>query len=450
MIDKRLRPHQSSAVQWLLSPPTKRGFFWHPTSAGKTFSAIAASQALQAKKILVVCGAMARPTWIREFEKWYPDLIPHPIRFGRERKGLTKKQVIERQNAYEGSIQIVSYDLVHEVHPLGWDFVIIDEVHNLRNPKSQQSRMLRTLIGVNTCPVIALTATMIPTEVQNIWNPVDTLFPQWYGNPSKTKGISWKFLESFCVRSENEYGVSYAGTKTEALGQLRDALRSYVHRVTEADYAHYLPPVNAAVLWIDEKRKLESIAQEWIEERCEEISHLCIVSYTHESHNTLLHNVGGKQYIPTFSITGLDSPEKRQRIIDEYSASNKGILFATSESIRESIDLSMVDAALIFEWRVSPASALQLSGRFARSNRTKPGKVSIQYVAFPSDESRAEKLQSRLNTVNSIGKADVKSEILTEVFKPRELTEERLDSMFEAMFSEVHLTLGEVDDDTDE
>lgn len=441
-----LRQYQVGATGFIAARHDQRALIVAPTSAGKTLMALATAESLGAKRVLVVAPAMARPTWQREVTKW-TDRTAFTIQHGRTRKNLTKAQAAYREAAYSADFQVVSYDLLDQVDPKGWDFIIADETHNLRSPTSAQSLQMRERMRIHRGPAIGLTATLMPTQARNVWNQLETFFPGWYGARTGAGKESWKFLSAFCNRTQNDYSEHiYTGAKTEAMPLLAAALAPYVYRVTEADFAHYLPPLNADILWLDAKTKPEKVATEWLDEKLYSVSHTALVCYNHTTAD-LLKNVGEKCKVPTFCITGLMSPEKRQLILDAYAAEPRAILVATSESIRESVDLSFVDAVLIFEWRTSPASALQLVGRFARSNRIKTGCVCIQYVAQPGDDARAEKLKERIDAANAALKADAKSELVADVFKPRAMTDERLDSMFETMFKEVHLSLQEDGED---
>lgn len=446
MIDFRLYPHQRAFVEWFLRQQANAGLFVAPTSAGKTFASLALAAAMDAKKVLVVAGAMARPTWSMEAKKWYSNLWePRPVIYGRARKSLTKKQTAQRDASYAASFQVVSFDLADQVDQTGWDLVIVDEVHNLRTPMSQQSRTVRALVK-GASAAVGLTATLIPTEVKNLWNPIDTFFPGWYGKPSKTGDISWRFLEAFCLRNESEYGVSYSGVQKDQIPRLKELLLPYVFRVTEADFAHLLPPVNADILWLDENLKDEKIVSNWLAEQSEEVTHSALVAYHHETAAKLA-AAAEKAGLPVFCITGLQSPETRQTIISTCAAAPRAILVATSECIRESVDLSFVDSVLIFEWRTSPQAAIQLSGRFGRINRKKVLPTNIRYVAKPGADRQAQILKSRIDAANALLKADTKSELVSQIFSERVYSEEQFEKMCEQMFSMTAFSLQETDDE---
>ncbi len=120
---------------------------------------------------------------------------------------------------------------------------------------------------------------------------------------------------------------------------------------------------------------------------------------------------------------------------------------ATSEAIRESISLSFCKRVLVFEWRTSPAQALQLMGRFARQDADVSQKIHVQYVVRPGEETRAEILVSRIRDINQLFGTGHKNELLGTVFQPRPQTEEYLENMFAAMMSTVRDTKEWEDED---
>lgn len=430
------RPYQLDAVRWFLARPDRRGIFAHATSAGKTLEAIDVSRAVGASRILIVAPAVARPVWVREFQKWGAGEA-HPIIYGRSRAtGLSKAKVAARDAAYSANIQVVSYKLLKEMDVDARDLVIFDEIHALRDPLSQQSRLAKAYLRKhNRVPVLGLSATLIPTEVKQLWNPLDSFWPGQWGKPAANGGISWDFQGRYCGREENEYGVQYRGAKDEAaLAALAGKLAPFVHRVTDKDVAPYLPPLHAEPLYVDEKRTEVDIAAEWYEGvRAESAEAVCIIAYTRETTWAIAGKLDAE-----YVVTGAETPEKRQAIIDAARLVG-GLLVATSESVRESISLSFCKRALVLQWRTSPAQAIQLMGRFPRQDADITRPCLIQYVVLPGDESRAEVLHERIAAIQALMKADRKGEQLQEIFAPRPLTEERLEGMFAQMMGTTRL-----------
>ena len=432
------RPYQIDAVRWFLARPDRRGIFAHATSAGKTLEAIDVSQALGASRILIVAPAVARPVWVREFQKWGAGEA-RPIIYGRGRtSGLSKAKTASRDAAYAANIQVVSYKLLKEMDADARDLVIFDEIHALRDPVSQQSRIAKAYLRRHSgIPVLGLSATLIPTEVKQLWNPLDTFWPHQWGRAQANGGISWDFQGRYCGREENEYGVQYRGAKDEAaLAALAARLAPYIHRVTDRDVGPYLPPLHAEPLYVDEKRTDVDIAAEWYESAAaDDAGVLAVIAYTRETAWAIAAKLD-TEYV----VTGEMSPEKRQSVLDAARAlSAPAVLVCTSEAVRESVSLSFCKRALVLQWRTSPAQAIQLMGRFPRQDAESNRPCFIQYVVLPGDESRAEVLHERIAAIQVLMKADRKGEQLQEIFAPRPLTEERLEDMFAQMMGTMRL-----------
>jgi len=438
-----LRPYQEDALRFVLNRADRRALLAHATSAGKTRTAIEFAKRIAARRILVVGSAMSRPGWKKQFELW-SDYAAHTIRFGRTRKSLTKAQLAERDAAYLADVRVVSYKLVGQLDASANDLVVLDEVHALRNPLSQQSKIIRAYLRAHPAvPVLALTATPIPTEVKNLWNLLDTLWPGQFGKAQRTADISWDFLSRYCGRQETEYGVSFAGAKSpEALAELAKRLEPFIHRVTDREVAPFLPPLNAQPLWLDEQRTTPEVAQDWLADAGD--GPRCLVVYHREEAEHLARAVG-----TDYVVTGESSPESRLARIRECVDAG-GVLVATSESIRESISLSPFKRALIFEWRTSPAQALQLLGRFARQDAADMATpVFVEYVVPIGAESRAEKLWERIQDLNTLLASDKNSETLGAIFSHRPLTESRIEQMDRQALGRVRLSLAETEWDDD-
>ena len=428
-----LRPYQEAALQRFLVE--RRLVLSHAPGAGKTLTAIAAAQALNAQRILVVASALARPTWVREFAKWWPEVQAHGITMRRQTKSGTKKALAARDIAYGASVQVISYNLLGELDAAPRDIVIFDEVHALRNPLSKQSRIAKAYMRAHPqVPALALTATPVPTEVANVWNLVDTLWPSYLGKPTDTGDVSWSFRRNYQHNERNDYGTRWYGAKAEALPALRDKLAPIMHVVTEAEFAQFAPPLFSEILWIDDAAQTPAhVTADWLEAReAEGQTHVGVFTYLHATAGIVAVNAGGWT---TYRVDGSMTPEKRAEVLAAAAEAPKALIIATVESVRESISLSFLKAALVFEFRTAPAQAVQFLGRFARADSKTMAPTRVQYAAWPADESRAEKLKERLDAVSELYSTGKKHAELSALMAPRPLTEERLENMFESMFS---------------
>ena len=447
-----LRPFQQAAIDKFFARPERRLILAHATSAGKTRTALEIGKLLKAKRILFVCSAMARGTMTREFAKWAPEYTPEPVRYGRARKSLTKAQSVQRDASYLADVRVCSYDLLTQMlepDARGFDLIIIDEVHNLREPTSKQSKTAKKFLRAHKgTPVVALTATPIPNEVYNVWNLIDTLWPGLLGRAGKDGGVPWSFKMDYCHATENEYaagGFSFSGYKSaEALEVLRETLHPYMHIVSDAEVAPYLPALDASPLYLDVRTHGGALAYEWLEPETEPVHQVCVF-FTHDSAYEFAAQCM-RHYPDAYVLTGLVEGTKRDAMVQEARSKDRSLIIATSESIRESIDLSFVRRVLIQEWRTTPAQAIQLMGRFRRSSGDKTRPPKIEYVVQPGDTRRAAVLMERIRAVQGLMGSSQGASTLSEIFSERPMTEERLEAMHERVFASARLDYAEWDD----
>lgn len=448
-----LRPWQQPAIDFVMARADRRAILNHPTGSGKSRTALEVAVALCARRILLVAPARARANWTREFARW-TQLDAHPIRYGKARKSLTKAQTAQRDASYAADVRVVSYDLVMQaLDPNPVDLVIIDEIHDLREPLSQQSKAIRAYLRARPAtPCVGLTATLIPTEVQNLWNPLDTFWPGKWGKAAANGGVSFAFKREYCEAVESEYatsGFAFRGSKgPEAEALLRQHLAPYVHSVSDREVAPYLPKLDATPLYLDVKRGMSELASDWFERPGDaQPAHQMLVFFNRdaawEAAATLM------KWDPIV-LTGEMPVEERDKRVQAARLQPASLLIATSEAIRESIDLSFMNRVLIQQWRSTPAQALQLMGRFRRMNGDLARPPHIEYVVQPGEEGRAELLSDRIRAANAVLGGGQNADALLEIFAPRPLTEDRLEAMCARMFATANFEKADWEDDEDD
>ena len=253
-----LYPAQKAGVARFLRAAPSRMILAYGTGCGKTPTSISAVASLLSQgrypkdkedwRILVVCPAIVRRHWTSEFERWLR-LDAYPIEMGRHRKTGSKRALQQRDAAYAGNVQCVSYDLAHEVDAEGWDAIIFDEIHHLSDCTSKQSRVAQQLMRLNHgVPCLGLSATLIPTELWQLWHPMWLLFGNEWGRPPKAGKICWDFVGRYCNVERNEYGCAPGQPRESRQAELNKRLNKVAHRLTREDIADDLPPVDVSVL----------------------------------------------------------------------------------------------------------------------------------------------------------------------------------------------------------
>jgi hypothetical protein len=449
---KLYKAQQGGVDFFLASPAPHRALIAADTGCGKTPISIEALKALRPGKTLVVCPAVGRRHWEKEYSRWWPE---HPpvgvIEFGRKRESLTEKSKAERAAAYANPVQVVSFDLVKEVEPTGWDAIVIDEAHHLQHPTSQQSKLIRTLVRANAqAHVVALSATAIPTEVRGIWHPLHILWPQDWGRLESNGRESYRFLNAYCNRELTNSGhTRYFGFREEKRAELEERLRKYVYRLTREDIKDDLPPLDVTGFYQDNVRDLCEVGADWAAELGEAVTHFGVFTYHRDLAERVRERLAAD--FPDYRVECIDGSmdaTTRSRTLDALQESSRAILVGTTEALRESIRLMWVQHALVLEWRKSPSQVTQFLGRFNSVGHA-GAPPAVKVLITPDTAQAASELMRRMEDINSLLRASKSDENVAKVFAERERTEDELDAMWDKVLSGVNLQKLEWEGDSD-
>ena len=177
-LEKKLFPHQRVAVSWMLHTP--HAFLGDDMGLGKTLSVLSTFSALHAQglaqMILIVCPHSLTRNWIREVERWTPDLriMLMPSR-KRERADFLGKVA----TAPEGWVQgvVLNYEAIRlpDVFPALRTYcssretlLVLDESQRAKNPQSKTFLALAEIAPVCSRRVL-LSGTPTPKAISDIW-----------------------------------------------------------------------------------------------------------------------------------------------------------------------------------------------------------------------------------------------------------------------------------------
>lgn len=213
----QLKPFQEVGRDYLASHPV--ALLADEMRLGKTAQAITAARAVRAKRILVVCPAVARTHWHVDFGQWWP--------------------------TFKGRLEVVSYDYARaNTSRLGgpWCVLILDECHYLKNPERARTRAIFGVEGVasrsNRC--WALSGTPAPNHVGELW-PLLRAFG--------CVDLDYEpFLCRYCV--VDAYG-KVRGTKKESRAELKAMVQGVMLRRTKKQVAPELPVATVEPYYIE-------------------------------------------------------------------------------------------------------------------------------------------------------------------------------------------------------
>jgi SNF2 family DNA or RNA helicase len=221
-----LLPYQLQGAEWLAGQ--ERAILGDHMGLGKTPQAIRAADLVAARRVAVVCPAIGRINWRREFDRWS---LQGPELFIESYDRLaTQKKAREEFRRFRP------------------DTVIADEFHYL---KTRESKRTRTMYGQHChgnglfmIPkrVWMLSGTPAPNHVGELWTHLRAEWPeliQLNGNPLPYM----EFLQRYAEWEQTEFGVKVFGNKQSALPELRGILDGIMLRRKGEQVLRDLPPI---------------------------------------------------------------------------------------------------------------------------------------------------------------------------------------------------------------
>jgi len=219
-IYQKMFQYQKDGVEHVIRNFDGRALIADDMGLGKTLQAIALSKYYGFTKVLVICPAYLRYNWKAEFNKW----------LGVEEVCLIKKG----KDVLEGYPVIISYELAVKKKDLllnyGFDMVICDESHYMKNHKAKRTRGLAPLIRkINKA--LLLTGTPALNRPSELFSQANMIRRDFFPNFKQ-------YAERYCDRkmsplgfwddsgSSNPHEVHWLAKKTVMIRRLkRDVLK---------------------------------------------------------------------------------------------------------------------------------------------------------------------------------------------------------------------------------
>ena len=216
-----MNPHQVDAALFAMSSPLSKGVLLaDEVGLGKTIEAslvIAQKWAERRRRILLIVPASLRKQWSQElYDKFsLPSVIV-------ERKSYTdaRKKGIAKPFEQGDNIVITSYEFAalkaDDIRRGGWDLVVFDEAHRLRNAYKKDGGTRAKLLRDATRPFfkILMTATPLQNSLMELYGLVSVLDEHHFGDedsfrnqyvsgPGSKNGLMFlrKRLEPICKRT---------------------------------------------------------------------------------------------------------------------------------------------------------------------------------------------------------------------------------------------------------
>lgn len=214
--------YQKEDAQWLAN--RKYALLASEMGTGKSAITITATDIVHATSILVLCPAIARLNWMREWQKFSNRSLPCSV-------------LLSAKSMLRGSGTVIcSYDLLTKKNVwsaltrVHWQIVVLDEAHYLKNRNAKRTR---AAFSLKSDRVWALSGTPAPNNFSEVY-PLLHRFGAYTGS-------YWDFLRRFCQTIDTAYGTQIVGNQRS--GELKQILAPLMLRRRKDDVLKDLPPI---------------------------------------------------------------------------------------------------------------------------------------------------------------------------------------------------------------
>lgn len=237
-----LYAYQRDAVGILAS--RKNALLAHEPGLGKTATAIAAADHVNARRILVICLAVGKSHWATEFSRFQK--IPRPV------------SVIHKatQPVPADGVVILNYDLISRTDNMllkrltaqPWDVLICDEAHALKSRTANRTKAVygrkcdrKSGIAALSHRVWLLTGTPMPSNASELWTHLHALVPDTIQHVPGQPMNEHQFIDRFCTWRDTPFGRQITGSRH--LPDLRERMKHFMDRKRKTDVLTDLPPL---------------------------------------------------------------------------------------------------------------------------------------------------------------------------------------------------------------
>ena len=198
---ERLFPYQQTGAKFLSDK--NLALLADEMGLGKTPQAIAAADLVGAKSVCVICPAIGRINWRREFEKF-------------------SNRVWTEEN-----LVISSFESAHKISKeKTFDVLIVDEAHYLKSHTAKRTALIYGKDGLvrRSKRVWALTGTPAPNNASELWTLLFTFGATRLGFD--------QFVERYCLFYNSSYGRMITGNNLITLPELQGLLSQEIGRAS--------------------------------------------------------------------------------------------------------------------------------------------------------------------------------------------------------------------------
>lgn len=403
-----LRSYQTFGVKYIVHQ--KRTLLGDEMGLGKTVQAIASMAALKAEGVhhfMVVCPASVLINWCREIEK-HSTLAVTKVHGGDEEALLHWRK--------NGDVAVTTYESISrfnmpEKFKIG--MIVADEAHYVKNPETQRTKALVSLLQ-KTENVLFMSGTPLENRVDEMCFLCKCLQPQVAQELERVKYIST--AEQF---RQELAPVYLRRTREDVLTELPDLIEKEQWCVmSQKEEAQYRESVRSGnfmairqVSWQMEDTKDSCKAQRLLElcdKARDENRKVIVFSFFRETLAKVQALLSDRCMEV---ITGAVSPQRRQEIVDEFSAAETGaVLISQVQAGGTGLNIQSASVIIFCEPQIKPSIENQAISRAYRMGQVRDVMVHRLLCDETIDERMLEILKTKQTEFDSFADDSVVGE----------------------------------------
>ena len=403
----KLYPHQEQSKQFLLD--TKRAILADQPRVGKTLPTAAA--ALEHLPALIVCPAIAKTVWEAAFNK-LSNATVRVVNGKNDAMKTTDHQVV-----------IINYDLLQYFNNAGYQTLVLDECHRVKNPlakRTTSAALLMKQIG----RVYALSGTPIPNRPIELWPILHGL--------GIYRGGWYDFAARYAKMWKAPWGLDVSGSSN--IAELKALMKPHVMRRKKEDvFKDYQDPQVSLITFDlpNDKREqqfdadalvanpnallaFEGLAEimkeagmRKVDAAAEFIDDLLnagepVVVFAH--HKDVVGKLCDELRVhKPVTVVGDTPRAQRDKAIADFQSGKTKCIVGNVQSMSEGVDLSAADTIVFVECTWSTSALEQASSRV--ENIAKHGVKPIIYILTiraSLDHTVLSKILKKQNIINQI------------------------------------------------
>ncbi|KAH9880452.1 hypothetical protein IAQ61_000743 [Plenodomus lingam] len=248
-----MRSYQLEGLEWMLSLYENgiNGILADEMGLGKTIQTIAMLAHLWENKsygpFLIAAPLSTTSNWVAEFKKWTPSM-PVMLYHGdkKERERLRKTR-LRNPGTDQFPIMVTSYEICMNdrkyLTSFGWQFIIIDEGHRIKN---LDCRLIRELQQFQSANRLLITGTPLQNNLTELWSLLHFLLPTVFDKLSTFE--SW--FDFSGLKDKSSYESLLSEERQQYLVKsLHAILKPFLLRRVKTDVESLMPKKREYVLY---------------------------------------------------------------------------------------------------------------------------------------------------------------------------------------------------------